>query len=88
MIGLFSIAEPFIYDVGNVFTFSRNENNDSGIFVINNDKKLFEDDINNLHYVRPSIYIKNDIEIIDGNGSYLNPYILGGEINAEENNNN
>ena len=88
MIGLLSIAEPFIYDVGNVFTFSRNENNDSGIFVINNDKKLFEDDINNLHYVRPAIYIKNNISITDGNGSYLKPYILGGEINAEKNNNN
>ena len=88
MVGLLSIAEPFIYDFGNVFTFSRNENNNSGIYIINNDKKLFEDDINNLHYVRPSIYIKNNITIINGNGSYLNPYILGGELNEEENNNN
>lgn len=88
MVGLLSIAEPFIYDVGNVFTFSRNENNNSGIYIINNDKKLFEDDINNLHYVRPSIYIKNNITIINGNGSYLNPYILGGELNEDENNNN
>lgn len=87
-VGLLSIAEPFIYDVGNVFTFSKNENNISGIYIINNDKKLFEDDINNLHYIRPAIYIKNNITIINGDGSYLNPYILGGEIDAEENNNN
>ena len=86
-IGLLSIAEPFVYDVGNVFTFSKNKNNISGIYIINNDKKLFEDNINNLHYVRPAIYIKNNITIIKGDGSYLNPYILGGEIDAKENNN-
>ena len=31
---------------------------------------------------------ENNITIINGNGSYLNPYILGGELNEEENNNN
>ena len=88
MVGLLSIAEPFIYDFGNVFTFSSNENNDSGIYIINDNKKLFEDDITNIHYVRPAIYIKNNITITNGDGSYLSPYILGGEFNAKEDNNN
>ena len=87
-IGLLSIAEIFAYDLENVFTFSRNAKNNSGIYIINNDKKLFEDNVTNLHYVRPAIYIKNNITITDGCGSYLNPYILGGEINEEKNNNN
>ena len=87
-IGLLSIAEIFAYDLENVFTFSRNAKNNSGIYIINNDKKLFEDNVTNLHYVRPAIYIKNNITITDGCGSYLKPYILGGEINEEKNNNN
>ena len=40
-IGLLSIAEIFAYDLENVFTFSRNAKNNSGIYIINNDKKLF-----------------------------------------------
>ena len=41
---------------------------------------MFEDTVSNYHYVRPSIYIKNDVTI-SGMGTYLNPYIIGGEIN-------
>ncbi len=79
-VGLLSIAEPFVYDSGNVFTFTRSVNSNSTIFIINEDKKLFEDDINNLHYIRPAIYINNQIKIEKGSGSYLDPYILRGVV--------
>lgn len=76
-VGLLSIAEPFVYDFGNVFTLSKDINNDLGIFVIDENKKLFEDTVDSLHYVRPAIHIKNDVNIINGDGTYLSPYILG-----------
>ncbi len=80
-VGLLSIAEPFVYDFGNVFTLSKDINNDLGIFVIDENKKLFEDTVNSLHYVRPAIHIKNDVNIISGDGTYLSPYILGSDDN-------
>lgn len=80
-VGLLSIAEPFVYDFGNVFTLSKNINNDLGIFVIDENKMLFEDTVDSLHYVRPSIHIKNDVNIKSGDGTYLSPYILGSDNN-------
>ena len=80
-VGLLSIAEPFVYDFGNVFTLSKNINNDLGIFVIDENKMLFEDTVDSLHYVRPSIHIKNNINIKSGEGTYLSPYILGSDNN-------
>jgi hypothetical protein len=77
-IGLLSISEPFAYDIVNTFTLTPNVNNELSVFIINNDKLLYEDVITSLHYVRPSIYIKSEVEISDGDGTYLNPYVLGG----------
>lgn len=82
-VGLLSIAEPFVYDFGNVFTLSKNINNDLGIFVIDENKMLFEDTVDSLHYVRPAIHIKNDVNIKSGEGTYLSPYILGDDNNEE-----
>ena len=80
-VGLLSIAEPFVYDFGNIFTMTRNVDNELSIFIINEDKLLFEDAINSMHYVRPAVYVKNDATIIEGEGTYLSPYILGSETN-------
>ena len=83
-VGLLSLAEPFIYDSGNIFTISRNIDNELSIFVINEDNLLFEDAITNLHYVRPSVYIKNNVAITGGAGTYLSPYTIGSDSNEEE----
>lgn len=77
-VGLLSISEPFSYDIINTFTLTSNVNNELSIFIINNEKLLYEDTVTSLHYIRPSIYIKNTIEVSAGNGSYLSPYELGG----------
>ena len=44
---------------------------------------LFEDTVDSLHYVRPAIHIKNDVNIKSGEGTYLSPYILGDDNNEE-----
>lgn len=77
-VGLLSISEPFAYDIVNTFTLTANINNELSVFIINNEKLLYEDVITSLHYIRPSIFIKNIITINGGDGSYLNPYVLGG----------
>lgn len=80
-VGLLSIAEPFSYNSENVFTMTRNINNELSIFIIDENKNLFEDSISNKHYIRPVIYVKNDITINNGDGTYLSPYILGSDKN-------
>ena len=80
-VGLLSIAEPFVYDFGNIFTMTRNIDNELSIFIINDDKLIFEDAISNKHYVRPAVYVKIDAKITDGDGTYLSPYILGSDTN-------
>lgn len=82
-VGLLSLAEPFVYDLGNIFTISRNVDNELSIFIINEDKLLFEDAIYNSHYVRPAVYVTKDATIIGGNGTYLSPYTIGSDINEE-----
>lgn len=79
-VGLLSISEPFAYDIVNTFTLTANVDNELSVFIINNEKLLYEDVITSLYYIRPSIYIKSNISVTDGDGSYLNPYVLGGII--------
>ena len=75
----------FVYDLQNTFTISNMD--ETNIYIIDENNNLYLDSIDNKHYVRPALYIKNDIEIKKGNGSYLSPFILGGN-NEEINNNN
>lgn len=85
-VGLLSLAEPFVYDAGNAFTVSRNIENELSIFIINEDKLLFEDAITSPHYVRPSVYINHNAVINGGDGSYLSPYTIESEVdNGTEN---
>lgn len=79
-IGLLSIAEPFAYESGNVFTITRNIENELSIYIINDDKLLFEDVITSPHYVRPALYITNKATISGGDGSYLSPYTIESEV--------
>ena len=60
---------------------TRNIDNELSIFIINDDKLIFEDAISNKHYVRPAVYVKIDAKITDGDGTYLSPYILGSDTN-------
>lgn len=80
-IGLLSLAEPFVYDAGNSFTISKNIENELSIFIIDEQKLLFEDAITSAHYVRPALYINHDAVINGGDGSYLSPYTIESEVN-------
>lgn len=84
-IGLLTIDEIFVYDLKNTFTMSNMD--ETNVYIIDENNNLYLDSIDNSHYARPALYIKNDIEIKKGNGSYLSPFILGGNNEEIDNNN-
>ena len=83
-VGLPNIDDPYIYDSINTFLFTTNNNSEINIYTIENNK-LFETFITEKSYVRPVIYMKNNIKIESGKGTYSEPYILGGIISEEKN---
>lgn len=76
-IGIPSINEPYIYDLDNIFLSNPSNVDNLTIYSINNNN-LYEDSISSIRYIRPTLYLKNNINITNGNGTIDNPYILGG----------
>ena len=62
------------------FTLTPYDLNDSGILSIDNHGDLFSArPLGNLYGVRPSINLKSNVKIVDGNGTVNNPYRLNGD---------
>lgn len=73
-----SISDMYYNEVKNVYLTNPSTTNDLSIYSINNDNNLYENMITNRINIRPTLFIKNNIEIKGGNGTYNKPYILGG----------
>ena len=73
-IGLPSVTELFITDDSDIWL--NNYNNNSLIYTTNTLGRLFLDNNDNLHYLKPSICIKSNITITSGSGTSTDPYIL------------
>lgn len=73
-IGLPSVTELFITDDSDIWL--NNYNNNSLIYTTNNLGRLFLDNKDNLHYLKPSICIKSNITITSGSGTSTDPYLL------------
>lgn len=76
-VGLLSIGEPYSFEQKNTFTLSTPNNNTLTIYTINNENKLYEDSITTELNIYPSVYLKENLNITDGKGTYIEPYILG-----------
>ena len=76
-VGLPSINEPFIYDLDNVFLMNASNVDDLTIYSIHN-KTIYEDLVSSVRFIRPVIYLKDNIKVTKGKGTKDNPYILGG----------
>ena len=59
------------------------EGNMQGHFTINENGNFFADTISAKYNVRPSFYVKYDLEITGGNGSEKEPYVFGGSNEKE-----
>ena len=73
-IGLPSVTELFITDDSDIWL--SNYNNNSLIYTTNTLGRLFLDNKDNLHYLKPSICIKSNITITSGSGTSTDPYLL------------
>lgn len=73
-IGLPSVTELFITDDSDIWL--NNYNNNSLIYTTNSLGRLFLDNKDNLHYLKPSICIKSNITITSGSGTSTDPYLL------------
>lgn len=73
-IGLPSVTELFITDDSDIWL--NNYNNNSLIYTTNTLGRLFLDNNDNLHYLKPSICINGNITILSGSGTNTDPYIL------------
>ena len=82
-IGLPTIADSYAYKLDNTFLLTTSENNDLNIFI-SLDNHPYETLITEKSNIRPIIYMKDNISIVDGDGTYSSPYKLGGLINEEE----
>lgn len=73
-IGLPSVTELFITDDSDIWL--NNYNNNSLIYTTNTLGRLFLDNNDNLHYLKPSICINGNITILSGSGTNNDPYVL------------
>lgn len=80
-IGLPTIADPYSLELNNTFLLTTNENNIS--IYISQDEHPYETMISEKAFLRPVLYLKDNISIKKGNGTYEKPYELGGIINEE-----
>lgn len=81
-IGMLTLGDMFISDTKNVLTMNRGIESNMIINVINKDGNVFGDLIASKYEVRPTMYLKGDIDIVSGDGSIDSPYELG--VNNEE----
>lgn len=81
-IGMLTLGDMFISDTKNVLTMNRGIESNMIINVINKDGNIFGDLIASKYEVRPTMYLKGDIDIVSGDGSISSPYELG--VNNEE----
>lgn len=80
-IGLPTIADPYSLELNNTYLLTTNENNIS--IYISQDEHPYETMISEKAFLRPVLYLKDNISIKKGNGTYEKPYELGGIINEE-----
>lgn len=81
-IGMLTLGDMFISDTKNVLTMNRGIESSMIINVINKDGNVFGDLIASKYEVRPTMYLKGNINIVSGDGSIDSPYELG--VNNEE----
>lgn len=78
-IGFLSVGEIFAYEIDNSFLMNTSPNNNLSIYSVKNHSP-YQNIVNAKLTIRPSFYLKGNIAIQAGNGSYLFPYQLGEEI--------
>ena len=74
---MLTIGDMYVNDLTNVFTTLRGMEASNMINVINDSGSFFANTINSKYNVRPAFYLKADLKIAKGNGSFDSPFELG-----------
>lgn len=83
-IGMLTMGDMFINEKYNVLTTLRGIEATDIIYVLSENGYFFGDTLTSKYTVRPALYLKDDIEITEGNGTKEDAYILKIEEPKEE----
>ena len=83
-VGMLTIGDMFLQETPNTFTLLRGMEAPDIINVINESSNIFADYISAKYSVRPAFYLKDDLEIVSGEGTMDDPYELGVEDDKTE----
>jgi len=76
-VGLLKIGDYFITNIKNTYLITPDINNTNSIYTINDKNALYLQSINEKLNIYPSFTLKNNLNIVSGNGLKNNPYIIG-----------
>lgn len=76
-VGLYSLGDFFINEVGNTYTLTPYLSTKNTIYTINDSKRIYADFINSIYNLRPVINIDSNLFIIAGKGTKEEPYEIG-----------
>ena len=76
-VGLLKIGDYFITEKTNSYLLTPDINDSNSIYTINDKNALYIQNINQKLNIYPSFTLKNNLNIISGNGLKDNPYIIG-----------
>ena len=83
-VGMLTIGDMFVNETVNTFTLLRGMEAPNIINVINENGNIFADTISAKYSVRPAFYLKDDLEIVSGEGTIDSPYELGVKNEGKE----
>lgn len=70
-------GQSWMFVQGYEWTITGNSTNSAGVFHIGNNGKIVGSAAYNGYSVRPTLYLKSDVYVLDGDGSISDPYIIG-----------
>jgi len=76
-VGMLTLGDTYITDVKNIFTMYRGIEGDKIINIINEDGNIYGDFITNEYEIRPVFYIRKDLDILSGDGTIDDPFVIG-----------
>ena len=81
-VGLMTLTDPHSFEITNTFLLTGDTDSNLSIYTAQDDH-AFETIVTEKAYLRPVIYIKDNIKIVKGTGTYKSPYRLEGDYEEE-----
>ena len=76
-VGLLQLGELFVTDVSKYFLSTRTKTTDNNIYQVLENGRIYAGDLTDELLLRPTLYLKANLEINSGSGTQKEPYIVG-----------